>query len=60
MKSYGQIIYEAYAKEYKLERGWNDLPRTMQEEWDRVGQEVAYQLGHALQDGKHIEDDEDG
>lgn len=44
MKSYGQIIYEATAKVRNLKKGWMDLDRAEQVEYDRIGEEAAQNI----------------
>ncbi len=44
MKSYGQMIYEAYAREHGLRHTWGRVDPADKEEWDRIGQDVAHQL----------------
>lgn len=45
MKSYGQMIYEAYAREHGLPRKpWMRLKGVEREEWDRIGQDFATQM----------------
>ncbi len=45
MKSYGQMIYEAYAREHGLRHmPWDRVDPAEKEEWDRIGQDVATQM----------------
>ncbi len=45
MKSYGQMIYEAYVKEHGAPAlYWMDLGFSERARWDRIGQDVATQM----------------